>query len=79
MPVQKFRTHDEARQALWKTSDDPRLLPTLIGLFDFSRRLARVRPVAGLRRFRSLEEAQRERDGWSVDLYSQPLDDPNEK
>jgi hypothetical protein len=79
MPVQKFRTHDEARQALWRTPDDPRLIPAIVGLFDLSRRFARVRPPAGLRKFRSLEDAQRERDGWSVDLLSRPADDPNGK
>jgi len=66
MPVQKFRTFEAARRALWLSPDDPRLL-------DRMRRMAQMahsrRPVRrGVTRCRSIEEAKR-------DKYSSVADD----
>jgi hypothetical protein len=60
MPVQKFRTFEAARRALWLASDDP-------SLWDRMRRLAQMaqsrRPVRrGVTRYRSIEEAKRYKD-----------------
>lgn len=55
MPVRKFRTFDEARDALWLASGDPRILPRLRRLAQ----LARPAPVArGITRFRTIAEAK---------------------
>lgn len=55
MPVRKFRTFDEAREAMWLPSGDPRILPQLRRLAQ----LARPAPVPrGVTRFRTIAEAK---------------------
>lgn len=64
MPIQRFRTQEEARQALWLPSGDPRIGPRLRQLWAFARRLlppGRKFP-RGVQKFRSIEEANRERE-----------------
>ncbi len=72
MPVQKFRTLDEARRALWMRSDDPRLPDRARRLMAFSRRLAIVHAPPGVRRFRTMEEANAERKTWRVETLMKP-------
>ncbi len=65
MPVQKFRSLDEARRALWLAPDDP-------AIFERMRRLGRMagsrRSIhRGVTRLRSLEEAKRDKGAaWQV-------------
>lgn len=65
MPVQKFRSFEEARRALWLPPDDPEIVVRM-------RRLARMarsrRPVRrGVTRLRSIEEAKRDKgSAWQV-------------
>ena len=72
MPVQKFRTLDEARRALWMRSDDPRLPDRARALMAFSRRLAIVHAPPGVRKFRTIEEANAERKTWVVETAMKP-------
>lgn len=62
MSVQRFRDLDEARRALWTTSDDPRLGERLRRLWRFSARLAKQSVPHGILRFRTIEEANAERE-----------------
>jgi len=56
MPVQKFRTFEEARRALWITVDDPRILLRMRRLGAMAR--AR-RPIQrGITRIRTIEAAK---------------------
>jgi hypothetical protein len=64
MPLQRFRDFDEARRALWVQPGDPSLVPRIRSLWEFARRLAPGAPPRGLRRFRTIEEANAERDEW---------------
>lgn len=64
MPVYRFKTFDDAARALWTTSTDPALPGRLRRLWAFSARLVRRRVPPGVRRYRSIEEAQRERASW---------------
>jgi hypothetical protein len=64
MPVYRFRDLDEARRALWVDPDDPALAKRIRGLWKFSARLVELRIPRGLRRFRSIEEANQEREEW---------------
>jgi len=64
MPVQRFKDPDEARRALWTTSDDPSLARRIRSLWARAARLAPPGIPRGLRMFRSIEEANREREGW---------------
>lgn len=67
MPIQRFRTQEEARQGRWLPSGDPRIGPRLRQLWAFARRL--LPPghefPRGVQKFRSIEEADRERERWS--------------
>ena len=72
MPVQKFRTLGEARRALWMRSDDPRLPDRARALLAFSRRLAIVHAPPGVRKFRTMEEANAERKTWVVETLMKP-------
>lgn len=62
MPVQRFRDLDEARRALWANADDaPGRARRLWRLFA---RLVGGSMPRGIRKFGSIEEANRDRDQW---------------
>lgn len=62
MPVQRFRTLDDARRALWTGPDDAKLSHRLRELWRFSARLAPPSFPRGVRRFRTIEEANADRE-----------------
>jgi len=64
MPVQRFRTHDDARRALWCDRSDPDLHLRIARLWATATRLAPLCIPRGLRKFRSIEDANREREQW---------------
>lgn len=64
MPVQKFRDFESARQALWLPSGHKDLVRRIKGLWAFSSRLVPRQIPRGVRKFRSIEEANQEREEW---------------
>ena len=62
MPVRRFRDLDDARRALWTASDDPTLAERVRRFWRFSARLAPPSASRGLRRFRTIEDANAERE-----------------
>jgi len=73
MPVYRYRTLEDARRALWLKPGDPRLLRTIQWVWAFAAELAGQRPQPrGLRKFRTLEEANADRKHWES-LHSQSL------
>jgi hypothetical protein len=65
MPVQKFRTFDEARRALWLSPDDPRILLRMKRLGDMARSRSEIH--RGVTRIRTIEEAKRHKGvAWQV-------------
>ncbi len=64
MPVQKFRSLDEARDALWGDPRDPTYLRRVAWLWRFAEEVAPRRFPRGVHRYRSIEEANRAREGW---------------
>jgi hypothetical protein len=65
MAVQKFRTFDEARRALWLSPDDPRLLLRMKRLGSMARSRRAIQ--RGVTRVRSIEEAKRDKGAaWQV-------------
>jgi hypothetical protein len=62
MPVQQFRHLDDARRALWTSATDVRLPERLRQLWRFSARLVGSSPPRGVRRFRTIEEANADRE-----------------
>ena len=65
MPVQKFRTFDEARAALWFERDDPRLLEAIAWVWALGRKFGPRPAEPGVYKFRDIQEANRSRDEWS--------------
>lgn len=62
MPVEKFKDFDSARRALWLNSGDPRFLERFKKVCALSRALApSVIAMVGVRKYRSLEEAEADR------------------
>jgi hypothetical protein len=65
MGWQRFRDFEQAREALWIEPGDPRLIARIRSLWEFSSRLLGGRSAPrGLRRFRSIEEANEDRERW---------------
>jgi hypothetical protein len=62
MPVQRFRHLDDARRALWTSADDVSLPGRLRQLWRFSARLVGSSPRPGVRRYRTIEEANADRE-----------------
>jgi hypothetical protein len=62
VPVYRFRAFDDARRALWIASGDPALPDRLRRLWRFTSRLASGVPRRGVQRFRTIEDANAERD-----------------
>jgi hypothetical protein len=56
MPVQKFRSFEEARRALWLSSGDPQLLLRMKRLDGMARSRRRIQP--GVTRFRTIAAAK---------------------
>jgi hypothetical protein len=64
MPVQRFKHPDEARRALWTAPGDPRLPARIRRLWSLAARLAPLGSPRGVRKFRRIEDANREREAW---------------
>ncbi len=65
MSLQRFRDFEEAREALWIERSDPRLAARIRSLWAFaSRLLPGAAGPRGVRRFRTIEDANREREEW---------------
>ena len=64
MPVQKFRDFEDARRALWLPSGHKDLIRRIKGLWAFSSRLVPRQIPRGVRKFRSIEEANQDREEW---------------
>jgi hypothetical protein len=67
VPVYKFRTLKEASVALWASPDDPRLPGRIRNWWRSCATRMLTHSPRGLRKFRSIEEAEAERKTWVVD------------
>lgn len=65
MPVWKFRTMEEAERALWTTSSDP-ALPRRIRAHWRRSLAAPLGGPRGVLLYRSVEDAQADRDRWEA-------------
>lgn len=63
MPVRKFRTLEEAEKALWREPFDSENLRIAASVTNIAMGLARITLPKGVFKYRSLEEADREREG----------------
>lgn len=64
MPVKKFRSLQDAQEALWMDPRDPTHLRKLAALWRLARALAPRRYPSGVHRYRSIGEANLARDEW---------------
>jgi hypothetical protein len=64
MPVERFRDLEAARRALWAASDDPNLTVRIRRLWMIASRLVPLGIPRGVRKFRCIEDANREREAW---------------
>jgi hypothetical protein len=64
MPVERFRDLDAARRALWVARDDPKLTARIRRLWSIASRLVPLGIPRGVRKFRRIEDANREREAW---------------
>jgi len=66
MPLQRYRDMDDARRALWVARGDPGLVPRIRSLWAFAARLAPGGAPLGIRRFRTIEDANLDREAWTA-------------
>ena len=62
MPVYKFKTFEEAEDALWNFHPDERYFERVKELWNFADRLCPIRYPRGIFKFRTIEEANAHRD-----------------
>ncbi len=61
MPVYRYTTHEAAQKALWHTHTDHQYFQQVRSLFDLAARLKAFRVKRGVFKYRTFEEASRER------------------
>lgn len=74
MPVEKFRSFEEAREALWGEPGDPAYLRRIAWLWAFAERVAPRRYPPGVHRYESIDAANRARDAWDLVAHQSPAD-----
>lgn len=62
MPVERFRTFEDARRAGWLEPGDPKLARRMAWVFAWTTRMAREAPPRGVQRFRTIEAANEARE-----------------
>jgi hypothetical protein len=66
MPVQKFKTFEEAEKALWKFHPDAAYYDRIAELWDFANKLNPISYPKGIFKFRTIEEANKHRDEYEL-------------
>ena len=64
MPVYRYRTHEEAHRARWKWPGDPQLGRMMGQALHMGARMWPLARPAGVRKFRSVAEANAWRSTW---------------
>lgn len=70
MPIERFKTIEEMNAAdreLWLPCNDPSLFRRARRLLAEGSRLAALRNPRGVRKYRSIEEAEVDRDRWEIE------------
>lgn len=63
MPVYKYKTFEEAERALWNFHADEAHFKRVAELWDFADRLNPITYPPGIFKFKTIEEANRHREG----------------
>jgi len=64
MPVRKFRDVSEMEATLWYDRNDPALPLAIARLWSFAARMWPLQFPRGVHKYRSIEEANADRDRW---------------
>jgi hypothetical protein len=64
MPIRKFRDVSEMEDTLWYERTDPALPRAIAGVWSFSARICPLQFPCGVHKYRSLEEANADRERW---------------
>lgn len=66
MPIYKYRTFEEAEKALWNFNPDEAYFKRVAELWDFADKLCPIRYPQGVFKFKSIEEANKQRAEWEL-------------
>ena len=72
MPVYKYKTFEEAQQALWNFHPDKAYFKQLAELWDTASKLCPVSCPKGVFKYRNIDEANRQRQQWEIE-YAKSL------
>jgi hypothetical protein len=64
MPIRKLRSLPEHDDSLWIDPADPRLIPTIVAVWERSRKLCPPRFPPGVYKHASIEDANRLTERW---------------
>ncbi|HXO19572.1 MAG TPA: hypothetical protein VOA87_06560 [Thermoanaerobaculia bacterium] len=64
MPVKKFRDLQEMEDSLWREPGDPELWRAISAVWSFAARTCPRHFPPGVHRYRTIEDAERQRDLW---------------
>ena len=67
MPVQKFKSFEDAEKALWNYEPDDAYFQRVRRLFEFAEKLNPIRCPHGIFKFKTIEEANRHREKWMLE------------
>lgn len=73
MPIYKYKTFEAAERALWNFQPDQAYYIRILKLFEFARALNHVHYPKGIFKYRSLEEANKQREEWELEHAKQIL------
>jgi hypothetical protein len=62
MPIQKFKTFEEAEKALFSAHPDDAYFARITALWNFAHKLNRISYPKGIFKFRTIEEANNHRE-----------------
>jgi hypothetical protein len=62
MPIQKFKTFDDAEKALWNFHPDDNYYRRVAELWDFANKLNPITHPRGIFKFKTIEEANQHRE-----------------
>jgi hypothetical protein len=67
MPVERFRTFEEAKEALWNFKPDATYFKQLAELWNTANRLCPISYPKGVFRYKSIDEANKQRKQWELE------------
>ena len=71
MPVYKYKTFEEAESALWNFRPDEAYFSRVAELWNFANKLCPITYPKEIFKYRSIEEANKQRNEWELDHAKQ--------